>query len=204
MDKVIFDKNRVNSFSDAVFSIAMTLLVLEIGVPGYKELQVDGTLGTLTARIPSFIGLLVSFLVTALYWAIYMRIMKYTSSFDTTLFWLNIFLLLFVVLLPFSTAFYVSGFNYVGPFVFYSFNLSSIALFMYFILRYIAKKEGNSTGLTPLMKKWLTLKILITFWVWIIAGIMAFIYPLVAKFIFLLIFVIQAVAGYYFKRQNKV
>ena len=54
MEKEIFDKSRFISFSDAVFSIAMTLLVLEVVIPSYSELQTGNTLLILQNRIPSF------------------------------------------------------------------------------------------------------------------------------------------------------
>lgn len=204
MDDITFDKGRVISFSDAVFSIAMTLLILEIGIPSYEAVNSNGTWGVLINRIPSFIGLLVSFLVTALYWIAHMRVMKYVSDIDNKLLWLNIFLLLFIVLLPFSTAFYVRGFNFTGPFVFYCFNLSAIGLFNYLMLRYVIKKEKGTTGLTPFLGKWQKARALNAFFVWVFAGILVFILPTVARFTFILIFIIQPMINYYFRKKIRI
>lgn len=186
-----FDKSRVIGFSDAVFSIAMTLLVLEVVIPTYKELNSNNTLEILTNRIPSFIGLVVSFLVTAVYWIGHMRIMKYVSTINTKVLWYNIGLLFFIVLLPFSTAFYVKGFSYNGPFAFYCFNLSAIGFFNYLLNVYIPKKEEGKTGITPVLAKFLKLRALNVFSVWLLAGLLAFVFPLVARFIFILIFVFE-------------
>ncbi len=90
-----YDKSRVINFSDAVYSIAMTLLVLEIGIPTYKAFSSNDTWTLLAKRIPSFIGLVVSFLVTALYWLEHLRCMRLVSTIDAKLLWLNIFLLFF-------------------------------------------------------------------------------------------------------------
>jgi DNA-binding LytR/AlgR family response regulator len=60
-----FDKTRVINFCDAVYSIAVTLLVLEIVIPSYKELKTNNNLEILQNRIPNFIGLIVNFLVIA-------------------------------------------------------------------------------------------------------------------------------------------
>ena len=69
MHKFIYDKSRVSGFCDAVFSIAMTLLILEIDVPSVEALNTNGFSSLLANRIPSFIGFFVSFIVIALYWA---------------------------------------------------------------------------------------------------------------------------------------
>lgn len=123
-----FDKARVINFSDAVFSIAMTLLVLEVVIPSYKELSSGNTLEILQRRIPNFIGFIVSFMVTAIYWIAHIRILKYASTINTKILLYNIFLLFFIVLLTFSTAFYVKGFMFKGPFAFF-FNLASIVFY---------------------------------------------------------------------------
>ncbi len=186
-----FDKSRVISFSDAVFSIAMTLLVLEVGIPSMKDVYTNTTWELLQNRIPSFIGLIVSFFVTALYWISHLRCMKYVTSIDSNILWLNIFLLFFIVLMPFSTGFYVGGFLYTGPFAFYCFNLSAIGLFNFLLIRYIMKKEKNHPELTPLIVKWHLYTGFTSLFIWILAGVLAFIWPNVARMIFILIFVIQ-------------
>lgn len=205
MKNETFDKARVISFSDAVFSIAMTLLVLEVVIPNYKEIQTGNTLRILQNRIPSFIGLVVSFMVTALYWIAHMRIIKYVSTIDSKILWYNILLLFFIVLLPFSTAFYVKGFTYKGPFAFYCFNLAAIGFFNFMLNIYIPKKEKGKTGITPLLAKFIKYRALNAFVVWALAGFLAFYLPWIARFLFIFLFIIEAVMSrIYTKKIEKV
>jgi uncharacterized membrane protein len=201
MDDTIFDKGRVIAFSDAVFSIAMTLLVLEVAIPSSRAVIEVGTWKVLQNRIPSFIGLTVSFFVTALYWIAHMRITKYASSINTKLLWINIGLLFFIVLLPFSTGFYVSGFNSTGPFVFYCMNLSGIGLFNYLMIHYIIKKEKGETGLGKIKGNWEKMRSLNGFLVWVLAGVLAFPIPMLARFTFILIFVFNPIIDRYYKKK---
>ena len=201
MEKPTFSKSRVIGFSDAVFSVAMTLLVLEVAIPTYTSFSKSGTIGVLLERIPNFIGFALSFFVTAFYWIDYMRISKYVSEFDMKALWINIFILFFVVFLPFSTAFYVNGFNLVGPFVLYSLNLSFIAFVIYLLIKHITKKEQESTGLTKLKGKWLAVRSLNTFLVWLVAGIFAFFLPMTSRFFFVLIFILDPIIDKYYKKK---
>ncbi|MBG7612346.1 DUF1211 domain-containing protein [Polaribacter sp. BAL334] len=202
MEKEIFDKSRFISFSDAVFSIAMTLLVLEVVIPSYSELQTGNTLLILQNRIPSFIGLIVSFLVTAIYWIGHMRIMKYASTIDTKILWYNIFLLFFIVLLPFSTAFYVKGFSYKGPFAFYCFNLAAIGFFNFLLNIYIPKKEKGLTGITPILATYFKYRALNAFLIWLIAGFLAFYIPTIARILFILLFFFEFLLTRHFKKKQ--
>ena len=201
MINTTFERSRVISFIDAVFSIAMTLLVLEVAIPTGAAVTEKGTWGVLSGLIPNFIGLLVSFLVTAVYWIAHLRAMKYVTYFDSKLLWLNIWLLLFVVLMPFSTSFYVNGFMQIGPFVFYSFNLAAIGLFNYLIIRYVIKIAGKDSGLSPVMGQWESWRAFNSFAVWAIAAILGFFFPWVARFIFITIFIFQAFINNYFKKR---
>lgn len=202
MEKEIFDKSRFISFSDAVFSIAMTLLVLEVVIPSYSELQTGNTLLILQNRIPSFIGLIVSFLVTAIYWIGHMRIIKYASTIDTKILWYNIFLLFFIVLLPFSTAFYVKGFSYKGPFAFYCFNLAAIGFFNFLLNIYIPKKEKGLTGITPILATYFKYRALNAFLIWLIAGFLAFYIPTIARILFILLFFFEFLLTRHFKKKQ--
>jgi len=203
MENETFDKARVISFSDAVFSIAMTLLVLEVVIPSYKELKTGDTLLILRNRIPSFIGLVVSFMVTTIYWVSHMRITKHVSVVNNKLLWLNIFLLFFIVLLPFSTAFYVKGFSYNGPFAFYCFNLSAIGLFNFLINYYVIKKEKGLTGITSTLGKYYKLRALNGFLAWVLAGSLAYIFPMFSRFLFIFLFIIEIFLTKYYKKKIK-
>ena len=193
MKNETFDKARVISFSDAVFSIAITLLVLDVVAPTYKELKTGDSLLILENRIPSFIGLIISFIVISLYWVGHMRIMKYASTINKKVLRYNILLLFFIVLLPFSTAFYVRGFMLKGPFAFYCFNLSAIGFFNFLLNAYIPKKEKGLTGITPVLASYFKYRAFIAFIVWVLAGLLAFVLPMVSRFLFLFIFIGEAI-----------
>ncbi len=203
MEKETYNKSRVINFTDAVFSIAVTLLVLEIVIPSFKELRSYDTLTILQNRIPSFIGLVVSFLVIALFWVNHMRIFKYVNTVDKRLLWYNIFLLFFIILLPFSTGFYVKGFSYIGPFVFYCFNLSAIGLFNYLINVYVPKKEKELTGITPMLGKYFKFRALNALLVWVVAGFLALVWPYTSRFLFILLFIIEIFITRYYKKKLK-
>lgn len=200
MESLTFDKSRVVSFSDAVFSIAMTLLVLEVAIPDAKEATNNSLGSILSNRIPSFIGLLVSFLVTALYWIAHMRLMRYVKEVSYKLLWLNILLLLFIVLLPFSTGLYVKGFNAVSPFAFYCFNLSAIGLFNYLMIRYVVKHEEDVDIIVGQSEK---TRALVGMFFWILSGILAFVLPFTSRFIFVLIFIVQPFINRYYKKKKE-
>ena len=203
MDNLTYDKSRVINFSDAVFSIAMTLLVLEVGIPTLKGITSNSIWTILHSRLPSFIGLVISFFVTAIYWVAHLRHMKFVSEVDGKLLWLNILLMFFIVLLPFSTGFYVVGINYNGPFVFYCLNLSAIGLFNFLIINYIHKKEKGETGLTPLLGKWHKAVALNSFMIWVIASAIAFILPILARVLFFLIFILEIFINKYYRKKVK-
>ncbi len=97
---------RINALSDGVFAIAITLLVLNIGVPndipaGRVAQQLPGRLAELTPELLSYV---VSFLVIGSYWMAHRAIFQGIRAVDKGLMWLNILFLMFVAFLPFPTA----------------------------------------------------------------------------------------------------
>lgn len=179
----------------------MTLLILEVAIPTYKSVNEYGTWRVLADRIPNFIGFVVSFFVTALYWIDYLRITRYLSNFTMNILWINILLLFFIVFLPFSTAFYVNGINFIEPFVFYAINLALIAFFILLLTYATAKKEDGKTGLTDLIKKCEILKIGNTMIVWLLAAVLAYVSITLARFAFILIFIINPIIDRYFDKK---
>jgi uncharacterized membrane protein len=95
---------RIESFSDAVFAIAITLLVIEIKVPEYVEAERIGLLQSLFNLWPSYLAFLTSFSTILVIWVHHHRIFRLVNKHDHTLCYLNGLLLLFVTFVPFPTA----------------------------------------------------------------------------------------------------
>ena len=89
-------------FSDAVFAIAITLLVLEIRVPdGLPPARLTWVLGGMW---PKFLSYLISFSVIGGYWRAHHRIFQYVKDYDQRLITLNLLFLMCVAFLPFSSS----------------------------------------------------------------------------------------------------
>lgn len=96
---------RLEAFSDGVFSIAITLLVLNIRIPsGADLLSSDALLGALGSAWPSYLGYLVSFISIGIIWANHHNLFRLVGHVDHGLLLANLFLLLGVGLVPFTTA----------------------------------------------------------------------------------------------------
>jgi uncharacterized membrane protein len=95
------DTSRIEAFSDGVFAIAITLLVIEIGVP-----HVEGTtlLGALVEQWPSYLGYVISFLQIGVIWANHHNRFRFIVRSDHVLLFLNILFLMCVAFIPFPTA----------------------------------------------------------------------------------------------------
>jgi uncharacterized membrane protein len=96
---------RVLAFSDGLFAIAMTLLVVGIAVPTLSSPGDEGQLWTALRHIDSaFIGFFVSFAVIGRYWIAHHQFFRLLREMDYGLIWLNMAYLAFVAFLPFPTA----------------------------------------------------------------------------------------------------
>lgn len=93
--------DRIEFFSDAVFAIAMTLLVLDIRLPDIKADQLSHELHEL---LPQMFAYALSFLVISLNWISHHRKFRVITGFDDTLTRLNLLLLFLIAFLPFPTS----------------------------------------------------------------------------------------------------
>jgi uncharacterized membrane protein len=97
-------KSRIEAFSDGVFAIVITLLVLEIKVPSLGEPASDAALlQALLAELPVIGSCAVSFLIIAIFWVSHHQFWHSLRQADWALLWLNNLLLLFVVFIPIPT-----------------------------------------------------------------------------------------------------
>lgn len=101
----IFNKNRVETFSDGIFAIIITLLVLEIKVPHIENHDSAADLFlALKQLIPKFLSWLVSFFTVAVIWVNHHKIFKQIGRLNNGIFWWNAVLLLWTSFIPFPTA----------------------------------------------------------------------------------------------------
>jgi uncharacterized membrane protein len=92
---------RIEAFSDGVFAIAITLLILDIKVP-HAEGTVD-LLKRLLGLWPAYIAYVLSFVMIGIYWANHHYIFKLFERTNHTLNLLNLLLLMFIAFLPLPT-----------------------------------------------------------------------------------------------------
>lgn len=96
------DLDRLVFFSDAVFAIAITLLVLELRLP--TGVEPEHLMPALLHLIPRMMSFAISFLVLATYWMHHRRVFRMVDRSTTLLSWSTLLLLFFVAVIPFPTA----------------------------------------------------------------------------------------------------
>ena len=129
------DKNRLESFVDAVFAVAITLLVLDLVVPALPHSNV-AIIAYLDSLLPKFVGYFLAFFLLAILLNIHNRQFKNLEYADQNLWWLNIVFLAFIVLVPFVTSIWTEyGDTTIGV-LFFHFNMLISGIILYFIWAY--------------------------------------------------------------------
>ena len=95
---------RVRNLSDGVFSIVLTLLVLNLNIPKLAEVENDRELWAALLRLgPVLIGYIVSFFLIGIYWISHIRVFRHIVRYNRRLLFLNLVFLFWVSVLPFTT-----------------------------------------------------------------------------------------------------
>jgi uncharacterized membrane protein len=99
------ETTRLEAFSDGVFAIAITLLVLAIKVPHFDGPPVSSALAAaLVRQWPSYLALVTSFFTVLIMWVHHHIVFRLVRRADVNLLFVNGLLLLFVSVVPFPTA----------------------------------------------------------------------------------------------------
>lgn len=145
-----FQVERLVLFSDAVFAIAITLLIIDIKVPELKDVSSTehNFLNGMLSLIPKFLGFFFSFFIIGLYWSIHHKMFGYVINYNGKLIWLNLLFLFSIVLMPFSTAVYSEYSTpeltkLILPYSVYVFNICLTGFLNYLMWRLLGTLKMN-------------------------------------------------------------
>ena len=144
---------RVVFFSDAVFAIVITLLVLELKVPHVGEHTEPALRHSLVELLPRVIGFVTSFLIIGLMWIEHHRIFRYIADYDAGLLWRNLLLLLCVSFVPFPTALFSENFWSRTAFILYTASFGGVATAKLLIWRHAVAKNLLKHDVTPALER---------------------------------------------------
>jgi uncharacterized membrane protein len=206
----IFSKGRLESLTDGVFAILMTILVFNISVPElilfaegeYTSERLSNRLANLWPDISAYI---VSFVTLGVYWVAHHRIFRWILYADRALIWINISFLMIIGLIPFSTALLTQYLDQQASIFIYSFN-SILAGLIIYALYHHAKENPELVDKTVhiLIRKRSGRRLAITVLTYSIAIIFSFIYLPISHFLFLLVLLPEFIPDRYFGRGNSV
>ena len=172
-------KGRLEAFSDGVFAIIITIMVLELKVPH------GGDLESLVPLIPKFLSYILSFVYLAIYWNNHHHLLHVTHRVTGSILWANLYLLFWLSLIPFATAW--MGESHFQP---ATTALSGVPLLMaaiaYWILtRTILKAEGEGSILSRALGS--DVKGRGSILLYVAALFLAFLHPAIAGAIYVLV-----------------
>lgn len=135
--------SRIVAFSDGVFSIAITLLVLELKLP---EHLADGEIWhALRDQHEQFLAYAISFAVIARFWFVHHSFFSEVKAFDSRLIGLNMLYLAWIVLIPFSSQVLGEYGGTLPAVVVYSVNLAGVVLIGQW-MAWDARRSGLATA----------------------------------------------------------
>ena len=195
-DETGLSKNRIETLTDGIFAVAMTLLVLDIGVPQISSTSAVsiGTGTELLTRLldlwPKIFSFGISFVILAIYWMANHRQFYYLKHIDRVLIWINIIFLMAICLLPFSTSLLGEYSDQQISIFVYGGNSIMIASLLYIQWLYATNNYRLvDENLDPCIKNMLSKRLLFGIIIYLIAIAFSFVYIQLSVFLFTMILI---------------
>ncbi len=152
------DLGRLAALSDGIFAFAMTLLVLNIRVPGALAVHSEGELGHALLRLaPSVLTCVMTFMTLGIFWIGQQTQLSALKSADRNVAWLHIGFMFAVVLTPFSTALLADFITFRLAILIYWANIALLGLMLYLASRHAYRadlfKEHLLVGYYALLRR---------------------------------------------------
>jgi uncharacterized membrane protein len=132
-------KNRMESFSDGVIAIIITIMVLELKVPRGENFQ------ALAPLIPVFLSYVLSFLYIGIYWNNHHHMLQTSNRVTGPMLWANLHLLFWLSLFPFATGWMGENHFAAAPSAFYGVVLLMAAVAYLILQQLIIKSQGRDS-----------------------------------------------------------
>lgn len=138
-------KARMETFSDGVIAIIITIMVLELRVPH------DSSPGALIPLVPVFLSYVLSFVFLGIYWNNHHHLLHAVQHVGGGVLWANLHLLFWLSLIPFVTAW--MGENHFAPWTlaFYGIVLLFAAIAYFILVRTLLSLHGRDSLLATAM-----------------------------------------------------
>ncbi|MDE3182045.1 MAG: DUF1211 domain-containing protein [Bacteroidota bacterium] len=191
-ERLDFQLERFTFFTDGVCAICITLLIIDIKVPELEFPSDQLLWQSLSHMSFRFLGFIISFGIVGHYWSVHHRIFGYVVKYTTALLWLNLAYLFTMVLLPFSAGFlgqYSSDSGLKLPYGVYTFNMVLTGFMNCWLWLYVSnpKRKMLSRVISPARIRLGLYRSLVIPVIFIISFLVFLVWPVVSKFILLLI-----------------
>jgi len=172
------NKNRLESFSDGVLAIIITIMVLQLNVPKSSDIA------ALYPIIPVFLGYVLSFIYVGIYWNNHHHLLKASNHVTGAMLWANLALLFWLSLFPFTTAWMAENHFASWPTALYGVVLLMASIFYFVLQKQIIKADGEKSTLQTAIGQ--NRKGKITIILYVIAICTALIWPHLAQTIYVI------------------
>ncbi|MGB6429708.1 MAG: TMEM175 family protein [Candidatus Acidiferrales bacterium] len=189
-------KNRVETLTDGVFAIAMTLMVFTIRVPQLEGGAVSQLSHRLLELWPTFFIYGVTFAVLGIFWVAHHTHFYFVRHIDRNSIWINMTFLLFITTFPFSASLLGAYPGQRVAVICYGVNLSLAALLLFCHLKYATGRgrltgpEKDEKGLRLAKQRLLACPFLCG-----VSIVLSFFHPLIASMLYLVIPVMYIIPG---------
>jgi len=184
-----FGKNRIEALADGIFSVAMTLLVLEIKLPAAESLPTHADLLHRLLSLESSLTIyVISFLMLGMFWVSHHYQFHFVQRTSRALLWINLLILLCTTTIPFSTALLGQHADLWLPFLIYTVNLLLLIFFLHIHIDYLARHpELASSSLTPEVVRAFKVRQLLFATVPVLSAVVAFYSSRIALYLYFLL-----------------
>ena len=196
--------DRIAAFSDAVFAVAITLLVLNIDVPQVPANLVSEKLSSeIWALWPQFAAFIVSFVIIGFFWIFHHMMFRVIRRYTIPFLWMNLMLLMCIVFIPFTAALFSEYPSTEVATMFYAGSWAVPSLILALMWWYATKDKRLVDKDYSTMKGWhATVAFLITGLVFLLSMPIALINVSAAQYFWLVLIPTQVLQGRYFSMRG--